>query len=174
MVFDFPYGDGADWQKALVLPSFVQPWLTDTGSLTARLKSLYPDFNLDLIGEGWQSHSAEQNPAYIREVLLNGGKKARVYAHTHIPQASLQANPDLQLLGERPLGEYLFQQDKIARGEIEFAQITRGHRIFTLAEQLAWATMPEIIYARRSQFLLNQKPFTVCEVFLADCPFYHV
>ena len=87
MHYTFPLGDQANWQQSINCSDLALSWLQDSASLTAKLKALNSDFSLTLLGQGWLADNNQQT--YLaREVLLNSGGKAVVYAHTRIPQAS--------------------------------------------------------------------------------------
>ncbi|WP_017443664.1 chorismate--pyruvate lyase family protein [Gayadomonas joobiniege] len=172
MSFDFPYGMPSNWSTTLTANAEFTNWLVDQGSLTARLKSFYNSFSVQVLGERWLSGENDEQKYYIREVLLIADQKARVYAHTQIPKACIEHNQTLTELGSQPLGEFLFKQGDLSRGPIEYAQINKNEPIYELAQQLTSKKMPEQLYARRSNFILNGQTLSVCEVFLTDSPLY--
>ena len=135
-----------------VLPEQVANWLIDTQSLTAKLKAKYVDFQVRVIDQSEQTPYANEKAnlpnaanTVVREVELMGGGQSVVFARSVIPitndtQAILQ-------IGAKPLGETLFNDPSIVRGEL---QVTR------LGE----------IWGRRSTFTLGQTPILVSEFFL--------
>jgi tRNA (cmo5U34)-methyltransferase len=92
-----------DWQKSYPnVPKNVENWLFDDGSLTAKLKNIYPNFNVKVISE------SVENDTLTREVNLCDADVPLVYAISQIPQNCL----NLQNLGNKPLGEILFKNGK--------------------------------------------------------------
>jgi len=136
-------------------------WLLDSGSLTARLKVLCAGgFSVEVIDELWTSLPdrefrlrfgpiAPDHPFWSRRVILSGNGEPWVLAHTLIPEHALGDDlGQLVRLGEKPLGEYLFNQAGLTRSDIEINKI----------DEQSWG--------RRSWFFLNSKPILVTEYFL--------
>ncbi|MFG1487992.1 chorismate lyase [Oceanospirillum sp. HFRX-1_2] len=151
-------------------PGQVQPdsewldWLTDSSSLTKRLKQvsdqrfhvqllqqrlLKPALNeCKVLGMGTQEH------ALVRQVILHGINQPWVFARTVIPLPTLnQGNRHLMLLGNRSLGSVLF---KNARTQRTSQEITRNQPDFCAP----------FIWGRRSTFEIGQAPLLVTELFL--------
>ncbi|MEH6471388.1 MAG: chorismate lyase [Halopseudomonas sp.] len=139
-------------------------WLLDSGSLTARLKALSQgDFRVEVVAQGWGHPNLSEARALnidprlkvlVREVRLIGVGQAWVHARSLIPATTLTGrHRKLAYLGNRPLGEVLFKDRSMQRGAIETARVP----LYSSNSQ-AWA--------RRSVFLLDQKPLLVSEVFL--------
>jgi len=148
------------------LPAAVEPWLLCPGSLTQKLKSYQPGFRLQLLNEQtlalpealadrWQTRLGLQ-----RQVILYLGEQPCVFGQSFLPDHTLQALTPLADLGEQPLGDYIFQQPDLVRGEIEVACFAQGLVLPELGIQ------PEV-WARRSFFALQQHELLVQEVFLA-------
>lgn len=136
-------------------------WLLDSGSLTARLKVLSAGgFSVEVIDELWTSLPdrefrlrfgpiAPDHPFWSRRVILSGNGEPWVLAHTLIPEHALGDDlGQLVRLGDKPLGEYLFNQAGLTRSDIEINKI----------DEQSWG--------RRSWFFLNSKPILVTEYFL--------
>lgn len=155
----------ADWPVAgeavTAMPANAQDWLFDSGSLTARLKTLSEGkFAVEVVDESWLVFPelrfrsrfgpvAPEHRFWSRRVVLLGNGVPWVFANTLIPTHSLGGDLEQIIrLGTRPLGEYLFSQPELSRSEIEVKEI---------AEQ-SWG--------RRSWFFLNAKPVLVAEYFL--------
>ena len=155
----------ADWPVAgeavTAMPANARDWLFDSGSLTARLKTLSEGkFAVEVVDESWlvfpelrfRSRFGPVAPGHrfwSRRVVLLGNGVPWVFANTLIPTHSLCGDLEQIIrLGTRPLGEYLFSQPELSRSEIEIKEI---------AEQ-SWG--------RRSWFFLNAKPVLVAEYFL--------
>ncbi len=148
------------------LPPALAPWLLCPGSLTQKLKAYQPGFRLQLLSEQqrplpaklvecWQTELGMQ-----RQVLLFLGDRPCVFAQSFLPDHTLRALAPLAGLGEQPLGEYIFQQADLVRGEIEVACFAAGLQLPQLG------TQPEV-WGRRSFFALQQQQLLVQEVFLA-------
>ncbi len=173
-----------DWAPArrlgcLRVPSGIKQWLCDSGSLTARLKSHCPDgFRVRVLNQGWgRPLLSEQHflgmrsgeMAIVREVELLCCDQPWVFARTLIPAQSLQgAARRLTFLGNRPLGEVLFADPNMQRGEVQMASITPRHRLFSRATQHLDGS--DQIWGRRSLFRLAEKPLLVNEIFLPSIP----
>ena len=103
---------------------------------------------------------------FIRQVKLLCDGVPWVFARTVIPRPTVQG-PQGRLihLGNKPLGEVLFADKTMQRGEVELACIRPGQHLYELAvsEQ---AVAPSSIWGRRSVFYLSSKPLLVSEIFL--------
>jgi chorismate lyase len=161
----------AGWQlpsslaPRLALPERLAPWLLCPGSLTQKLKAYKSGFQLKLLSEQqiklptvlaerWQTQLGMQ-----RQVILYLGDQPCVFGQSFLPDHTLQALTPLAELGEQPLGDYIFQQADLVRGEIEVAQFAAGLQLPELGKQ------PEV-WGRRSYFSLQQHELLVQEVFL--------
>lgn len=110
----------------------LRSWLLHTGSLTQRLKQSWPDLQVCLVhvgtgrltpDEAARLGCSPQASAWIRCVSLRGGGRTRVRARAVIPQWHAY-NPWSAVadLGERPLGDWLFQQTALLRSPFEWAR----------------------------------------------------
>lgn len=141
----------------------IRQWLTHTGSLTQLLKlASAGDFQVEVVAEGEQQlvnsslrgefgPLAAQHRFWSRKVLLRGMGQDWVQAHTLLPAHS-QLSPlaEVMALGNKPLGEFLFNHPHLTRSHLH---ITRS---------------PSGIWGRKSLFFLHQKPIMVAEFFLPD------
>ena len=149
-------------------------WLSDEGSLTARLKQRCPDtFSVRVLDETWLRPDPSEarllgtpggQKALLRQVHLLCGERLCVYARSVIPLTTLQGkHRRLQHLGDKPLGEYLFAQPQLKRARIEWSRLTPDSALYRTA-------LPEggnaPVWGRRSLFLLDRKPLLVAEFFL--------
>jgi chorismate--pyruvate lyase len=156
-------------------PSLIlQDWLTDSGSLTARLVAVSAgNFKVKLVRQiiGLPSMNERlvlgmRRPAValIREVILCGNNEPWVFARSILPLASLTGRlRHLRKQGTRPLGAYLFSQPRLTRSAIAVARISRDH-----AYAPSDLVNNHILWGRRSVFYLQEKPLLVSEVFLPD------
>lgn len=166
------------WHKPQrrLMPTALAPWLTDSGSLTQRLQAHNQhDFSVKLISTYWMKPLPDEclsleipltEMAYQREVRLMDGEQANVYARTVIPLATFHAMKQrFNDLGNRPLGELLFTDPSIKRGEIEIACLKPGQWLYEMAV-LEESIRPDKLWGRRSHFYLSGKKLLVNEIFL--------
>jgi chorismate lyase len=156
----------AQWQDAcsMVLPRELAPWVLETASLTARLKRHCKQFRLQLLQEKRASlpvflqHLLPGSlSVQVREVILWCDDQPCVYAQSWLPEKTINTLQPLAELGERPLGDYIFQHQSLQRGRIEAAMLQLNLPQFTTAASCL---------ARRSVFQLEQQPLLVAEAFL--------
>jgi len=110
-----------------------QSWLLEAGSITARLKHRWPSTRVRLVNEGRDTPYPEEclrlglqpnSTCWVREVRLHAAEQLLVHARTVVPHWG-PGNPwhDLSALGERPLGELLFQLPDLQRSPLEFGVV---------------------------------------------------
>lgn len=154
------------------LPPALASWLQDRNSLTLRLKTQCRQFDVQRLAEGrelaldsgpgWQVG----DPLWQREVLLLLDGVPWVYALTEVPLATLAAGDiDFPSLGERPLGELLFTNDRLSRGELHLTRHDHKSRAGRVALQLG-QNFSEPLWGRSRQFTLSGRPLRVNEIFL--------
>lgn len=155
-------------------PGAVCSWLYETGSLTARLRSVAgPGFGVRLLGQGWgrpfsgETHALgvpARSRALLREVLLHDGGKPLVLARTVIPPRTLRGvYCGLARLGDRPLGELLFSYQGLARTQLEWVRIKPAQ--WRQAAALEFG-VHEPVWGRRSHYAVGDISLLVCEFFL--------
>ena len=156
------------WRDANVqtLPPQLAPWISEPASLTARLKRHCRQFRVQLLNEQQselpvflQHLLPDTAAAQLREVILWCNDMPCVYAQSWLPKQTVKALRPLADLGERPLGDYIFQHQSLHRGTIEAAQLD------VMLPQLDIAAH---CYVRRSVFQLQGQPLLVAEAFLPD------
>ena len=150
-------------------------WLTDHGSLTARLQARCTGFNVARVRQEKMRPFpderailglAMQSQSVVREVLLNCGNVPLVFAHTIIPLKALDGPwRALATLGNRPLGATLFSDPHIQRFPLEYKALDARHHLYRATGNHV-ATLPRRLWARRSLFSLQDHPILVTEVFL--------
>lgn len=173
--------DWAPWSRLRQrdLPSGLESWLRDEGSLTARLKQASGgDFRVRVMAQGWGRPCDSERRllgmrhggiALLREVQLICNGKPWVYARTLIPVRSLRGEARrLGMLGSRPLGEVLFADPHMRRGVTQVARLQPQHPLFQRA--LGERQGVGAIWGRRTLFHLCGKPLLVNEIFLPDLP----
>lgn len=162
-------------QKQWQMPRALAPWLTDQGSLTARLiEHSQQQFEVVVIAQGWGRartsearllRCAPRQQMLVREVVLMGRGQPWVFARSLIPVSSLNGRlKALKQLDNRPLGALLFQHPNMHRDPIEVATIGAEHDyVKSAAVSLASS---DNLWGRRSVFYLDENPLMVSEVFL--------
>lgn len=137
--------------------------ITHAGSLTSRLRDLCSGgFNLQLLGE----RNRQDAPGLLREVLMLCGNSPWVFAQTVIPQSTLADYPWLSELGNRPLGDSLFERPHVVRDGLFVACLAPGHALYERAVRDAGlATSPDGLWARRSVIRILDSELSINEVF---------
>ena len=153
----------------------VRSWLTSQGSLTLRLRQHCPDINVQVLSESLQVplvseatalNMANNERAWVRCVLLKCHQQSWVYARTVIPNFN-PSNPwqPLQKLGNKPLGEVLYQMPSIERTPFEFCKQPLNAWPLLNSTLGVYQDNPSS-FARRSVFLQQASPLLLTEVFL--------
>jgi chorismate lyase len=155
-------------------------WLLDPASLTRRVVAVCPGrFRVEVVSQGWRRPLLNEarvlgmpaaRYAFVRQVYLLCDEQPWVFARTVIPRTTLTGHERrLAHLHTRPLGEVLFADPSMRRGEVEVARLTPGDGLYRSATQRL-AVKPAAIWGRRSLFTLSGKPLLVNEIFLPDIP----
>ena len=135
-------------------------WLNEEGSITTKISS-DSNFKLEILSD---DHGIAEDEEYlaldiaseevrIREVVLYGDLVPLVYARSIIPNlTSSKGYPGLGTIGSKPLGDLLFQSKLFIKTRREFAQFE--------------TSSGEVIWGRRTHYLVQGYPLSVMEVFL--------
>ena len=135
-------------------------WLNEDGSITARISS-NAKFKLEVLNDDLGVAEDEEYVALniapedvrIREVILYGDLVPLVYARSIIPNLTASKGyPRLGSIGSKPLGDLLFQSDLFIKTHREFAQFK--------------AASEDLIWGRRTRYLVKGYPLSVMEIFL--------
>ena len=135
-------------------------WLNEEGSITAKISS-DSKFKLEILSDDLGIAEDEEYLALdiaseevrIREVVLYGDLVPLVYARSIIPNlTSSKGYPGLGTIGSKPLGDLLFQSALFIKTRREFAQFE--------------TSSGEVIWGRRTHYLVRGYPLSVMEVFL--------
>ena len=166
---------------ALNAPATYRPWLTEGGSLTARLKAHSDSFRVQCLHQRTARCLSDEAAAigmhrpgrvWEREVLLRCDNTPVVFAHTVVPMtATAEDWPLFSALGERSLGTTLFGDPRVRRGVLEFARLRPGHPLARRAREALGLEGLDganelILYARRCLYRRRQGTLLVTEVFL--------
>ena len=163
------------WLKKPILSGRYRNWLQDEGSLTKRLRQRNDDFTVkpSFVAYGkpfFDEFALLQIPmrskSLVRDVFLMGGEQALVFAHSVLPQRSMQGSwLGLRHLGSKPLGAKLFSAPKVRRVILSYKKLAPCHLLYQLATRDC-NEKPDYLWARRSLFSLNCANIMVTEVFL--------
>jgi chorismate lyase len=164
-------------------------WLSLDGSLTAAVRSVSLGFCVRLLDQGWRKPCPDEarlvgvpvrERVWTREVLLGDAGKGGdekfaplVFAHSVVAAGDLAAWPWLRGLGNRPLGEVLFQHHGVQRGALAYRRLDARHPLYHSAaaffgDAVGIETVPPMLWARRSIFTRHGGPLLVSEVFLPE------
>jgi chorismate--pyruvate lyase len=179
----FPISLAASWatqQQTETCSDKISSWLYDENSLTKKLESLYTKFQVQVKQQlivdssmvGLSGYFANEKKILLREVFLYCDETPVVFAQTEIPFSTLShKQAQLTEIGNQSLGTILFQDINMKRGPIEVAQFTENQQLTNLCQSLK-QNCPHSLWARRSQFFLNDKPLLVSELFLPALGIY--
>ena len=169
----------ANWSShvnAVNPPSQLRAWLTEPGSLTARLIAHSAQFRVRRIRQARGLLLADELPPFFlrrrvmaqqRQVVLECDAQPVVFAHTSVPlNATASDWPMFGHLGERSLGSTLFGDPLVQRGPLEFARLLPSHRLVQMM-QVALGQPPDmVLYARRCLYRRHRGLLLVSEIFL--------
>ena len=138
-------------------------WVLEPGSLTKRIVSkVGPGFNVRVLNQKLTKPMVEEclqlglkpnQNTLVREVLLRDQEEVLVLARSIIPIRTLAgADRRLAHLGNRPLGQILFNHPKLRRFNLEFSRIQAPQQL-----DPTWlkATGVSSIVARRSVYAIK-------------------
>ena len=137
----------------------IKSWLLEQGPITKRIKSI-AEFRLELIQDELSDATDDEilflkidsEEIRIREVILFGNENPMVFARTIIPNTTIEKGlRELGKIGNKPLGDILFEKDIFSKEDIVFAT-------FKDEESLFWG--------RKIKYTVKDQPFSVMEVFL--------
>ena len=156
-------------------PQYLHPWLSDPGSLTARILARCMRFQVRVLGERRVRPFTDERTlidlpagrlAWTREVLLLADGVPVVFAHSILAPCDLNGAWHMaQAIGSRPLGAALFADPGICRGPLSAARLTASHPLHRHASTALGLSLPTL-WARRSRFCRLDRPLLVTEVFL--------
>ncbi|MBB5192962.1 chorismate--pyruvate lyase [Silvimonas terrae] len=172
------------WHHPLcIAPRKLKPWLTERGSLTARLVAHFPCFSVRVLRQNARTvhrdelrtlHVQRQQKAITRDVLLMSGETPLVYAHSVATRAATRRGfRRLRGIGNRSLGSMLFADPTIRRSPLAWRRVDQRHPLWQQA-RAAVGPLPRGLWARRSLFASGSDLLLVTEVFLPpafDVPF---
>jgi chorismate--pyruvate lyase len=164
-------------------PKELQHWLTDPGSLTAKLIAHSSQFRVQRVFQQsdccWIDEAAQLGlpkaaKVHAREVLLRCDDVPAVFAHTVLPLTSNASQwPLFRTLGNKSLGSTLFGDPQVVRGAMQFARLQpnhpamrRAHALISNKPDCLQKKFEQSLYARRSLFYRRGGIMLVTELFL--------
>lgn len=165
-----------DWrpEPAKRITDTLSAWLFEPGSLTKKLKLNSASFRVKILAKHQRElrkgeltlFGCQQQAVQVREVLLYCNEEPWVYAQTLMPLANVpESVVKLTTLGEKPLGELIFNEPGMTRSLIEVAQFDLQSPVARLAAEVD-KTPIHPLWARRSCFTVDGYSLLVAEVYL--------
>ena len=167
------------WQPSPAAAGHYRPWLTDRGSLTARIAARCPGVRVEVVFQGLRRPDRDERFLFahrgrarahvlVREIFLVCGNTRVVFAHTVLDPRDLSGDfRSVAKLGNRPLGAALFADPRIRRYPLRQRKIARHHELHRRLKSFE-PDAPPALWARRSLFRLHNSPILVTEVFLPE------
>lgn len=156
------------------IPSAVQSWIYETGSLTQRLRDTVGDkLQVSVLFHAWHkpfiSEAQILNLPYrhktlVREVLLSVAGRPLILARTIIPVETLKGTQrHLSKLGSRPLGEVIFSYPRLQRLEMNYSCVKNHCWSNNIKQQI---DINKPIWGRRTVYAIREREMLVNEFFL--------
>jgi chorismate--pyruvate lyase len=160
------------------LPAKLGEWILYPQSFMDRLRKYGGESpGIQLLRQMWQFPALNEKIALgmttreyalIREVLIYSPGKKWMYARTVFPRKTLTGKQRcLARLKNRSLGSVLFQDPTIQRSAFDVVCLTNEMPFQQYVLQQA-NIKTDVLWARRSRFILHEKPLLLTEVFLPD------
>lgn len=170
------------WQNKHIAKLYIKdkslyPFIFQTGSLTRYIQQRCKgSFNIEIKSESWQYPmsdevqligSREHERTFIRESYLKCDTKPLVYARTIIPRKTLTGKyKKLTMLGNKPLGEILFNDNSSFRSDMQYARVSPDCTLYKQAFMVN--DVNSSLWARKSLFYIKHNPLLIIEVFLPE------
>lgn len=115
----------------VVLSPKVHQWLSLSTSLTEQLRIAYGAIDVEVLAEYWIKDlnesegaffSSQEEQFWCREVILAHQKNPLIFARTLMPLSLINHYAELQNLGNRALGEWLFKHPNRIKQKQEWLQ----------------------------------------------------
>ncbi|MBS0358722.1 MAG: chorismate lyase [Proteobacteria bacterium] len=158
-----------------LIPPLLKPLLLYAGSMTHHMESICHSVKIDAHIEhhGFACRDERQlldlpyrQMVWVREITMVCDGEPWLFGRTVIPQKTLVGYwKRLTRLRSIPLGAVLFRDPNIVRGEYEIAQLDKHHFLYNKSRRYL-ENDKDYLWARRSQFYLDENPLLLSEVFL--------
>lgn len=144
-------------------------WMQTRTSITEKAQSACQEVELKLLHEAW-TIKEDSLKVFIREINILCNGKVAWYARTEIPEITYNLRNDkFERLKEKPIGNILYHDPEITRGNFEYAYLNQN------AHEYQWATNQfqplnqplniKNLWARKSIFWIQKNPLYLLEVF---------
>ncbi|WP_341676171.1 chorismate lyase [Niveibacterium sp. SC-1] len=157
-------------------PARLRRWLTDRGSLTARIRARCQRFEVRVLRQhlarpahdeqrllGLRAHES----ALVREVLLVADGIPVIFAHSVVAPRHVRGAWHLVAgLGTRPLAAVIFADPRVRRGQLRYKRLDCRDARYANALRASDETA-DALWARRSVFRRGSSPLLVTELFLS-------
>lgn len=167
---DSPDAGDADWRAPDSWSEAERPlhwsWLVETGSLTERIAA---DFGAPVDVELISERREPEDGPLVREVRLHVGRRPVVYAVSRIPATLIRQIPWLAELGDRPMGERLFEVPGTRRERLQLARLDAWRPLVQSAFD-GLDQDPRAVWARTSSLALREGRIAIIECFLGGDP----
>ena len=161
-------------KEIFFIPKEWRFWLLSFGSLTKQLRTLgNTDISVKLLSQKYQRPMLSERKAFgnsvgktsfVREVLLCDADSPIVFARTVCPRDYRNGIwREIQELGDRSLGDWLFGNHCAIRTNVKFARLNSSNFFFT-----GQALVESYLWGRRSTFNIGDSSILVTEIFLPD------
>jgi chorismate--pyruvate lyase len=172
---NYPSPRDIHWQPAPAAAGRYRPWLTDRGSLTARIAERCPGVHVRVLFQGLRRPDRDEGFVFahrgrmlVREVFLCCGDTPVVFAHTVLDPDDLHGVwRSVAKLGTRPLGAALFADPRVRRYPLHVRKIGWHHDLHRRLRRHVGGA-PRSLWARRSLFRSHRSPILVTELFLPE------
>jgi chorismate--pyruvate lyase len=154
----------------------LRAWLTEPGSLTARLIAHSAQFRVQRIRQSRGLLLADELPplqlgrrviAQQRQVVLECDAMPVVFAQSSVPLSANASDwPMFGHLGERSLGSTLFGDPLVQRGALEFARLLPSHPLVRSLQATLGKQSDVVLFARRCLYRRHRGLLLVSEIFL--------
>lgn len=170
------------WKNAALIDTHIlsdnlRKCLLNTGSLIKYLQhSSAHKISLSIESQSWRKPQTDEsqllavrNNSYglIREIFIHCNDQPWVYARTIIPTRTLLVAKRLAYWGKQPLGNYLFANKFIYRGNIEITKMKTANIPYQAIYNLD-IDENNLLWGRRSIFNIRHKPLLLIEFLLPD------
>lgn len=153
----------------------LQDFLFQSGSLSRSIQdSCAGVFNIELKSESWSIPLPEERDllalntdeiTFVRESWLKCDDNKLVYARTVIPHITYEKESKaLTDLGNKPLGNILFNDSSAYRTNMQYAKISANCMLHSQAT--VDTEISADLWGRQSLFYISNNPLLITEVFL--------
>ena len=158
----------------LTIPPALLSWATYQSSLTQGLKAVAGDAQLDILGQTWdppnifdqQVLGLHHHSVFHRDISMSAWGEVCWFARTIIPDRTYEMHKVVfDRLKTESLGDLIFNDNRITRASLQHYSIDNQ------CVEYQWFALfitcqNELLWARRSQFMVDTSPFFLIEILL--------